>query len=160
MTNTERKRNGKHPTYKASFLLPPSSVINRPLLYPFDDCNWPRLVAIFHGRRTSSTSFLSRCNNKQWVNNISRIKGGSHRCTSVFGDAFHFEQKRETVKWSTVCLSLSPSLTLSSLLRAVWKLNVKQSGTGERGERETYGGAISWRGIDFYQDRGGERTLG
>lgn len=50
MTNTERKRNGKHPTYKASFLLPPSSVINRPLLYPFDDCNWPRLVAIFHVR--------------------------------------------------------------------------------------------------------------
>ena len=50
--------------------------------------------------------------------------------------------------------SLSFFLSFSSLLRAVWKLNVKQSGTGREG-RETYGGAISWRGIDFYQDRGG-----
>lgn len=50
--------------------------------------------------------------------------------------------------------SLSLFLSFSSLLRAVWKLNVKQSGTGRKG-RETYGGAISWRGIDFYQDRGG-----
>lgn len=134
MTNTERKRNGKHPTYKASFLLPPSSVINRPLLYPFDDCNWPCLVAIFHGRRTSSASFLSRCNNKQWVNNISRIKGGSHRCTSVFGDAFHFEQKRETVKWSTVCLSLSLSHSLFPPSRGLEiKRETKRNG-GEGGE--------------------------
>lgn len=142
MTNTERKASDLQSIL--SFLPFLLGYINRPLC--FSHCNWPRLVVIFHGRRTSfRRDFLSRCNT---TSTRHRIKKGSHR--SVFEDAFRFEQKRLNGMPS----SLSLFLSFSSLLRAVWKLNVKQSGTGRKG-RETYGGAISWRGIDFYQDRGG-----
>ena len=159
MTNTERKRNGKHPTYKASFLLPPSSVINRPLLYPFDDCNWPRLVAIFHVRVPSvSYRDVTISNGSTTSPGLREVHIDAHLSSGML---FTLSKNAKRLNGPRY-VSLSPSLTLSSLLRAVWKLNVKQSGTGEKGERETYGGAISWRGIDFYQDRGGgrERTLG
>lgn len=103
MTNTERKASDLQSIL--SFLPFLLGYINRPLC--FSHCNWPRLVVIFHGRRTSfRRDFLSRCNTTS-VRDISRIKKGSRR--SVFEDAFRFEQK--TVKWYAI-VSLFLSLFL------------------------------------------------
>lgn len=101
MTNTERKASDLQSIL--SFLPFLLGYINRPLC--FSHCNWPRLVVIFHGRRTSfRRDFLSRCNT---TSTRHRIKKGSHR--SVFEDAFRFEQKRLNGMPSSLSLFLFPS---------------------------------------------------